>query len=97
MASTINYLNYILNQLSDLDNITYKKMMGEFLLYYDGILIGGIYDDRFLIKKTKSNEAYNLKDEVPYDGAKSMWLVSNIDDKKETENLVLNAYNDLLK
>ena len=97
MASSKSYLDFILEQLSILDDIQYRPMMGEFILYYKDKIVGGIYDDRFLIKKTKSNEAYNLKDEVPYDGAKSMWLVPNIDDKKETENLVLNVYNDLLK
>ena len=94
MASTINYLNYILNQLSDLDNITYKKMMGEYMLYKDGVLFGGVYDDRFLVKKTKSLDDSELKEEIPYPGAKPMLLVDS-EDPDEIEELVISIYKDL--
>ena len=82
MSSTVDYRDYILDKLND-PKVTYRPMMGEYLLYYDGTLFGGIYDDRFLMKVTKSavllmNEAVY---EVPYDGAKEMLLVDNVEDK----------------
>ena len=80
MASSFLFKEYILNQLKTLDNITYKPMMGEFLLYYNGTLFGGIYDDRFLIKKTKSNAKYSLQEEIPYENAKPMYMIENTDD-----------------
>ena len=92
MASSTDYLDYVLELLRNLDSITYKKMMGEYLLYQDGILFGGIYDDRFLIKVSKSNN--NLQLEVPYDGAKSMYLVDS-DNPNEIEVLVNNVVKDL--
>lgn len=92
MASTVDYLDYVLELLSDLENITYKKMMGEYLLYKDGILFGGIYDNRFLIKKTISN--INLKEEIPYPSAKPMYLI-NIEDKEEISILINNVIKDL--
>ena len=92
MASSKDYLEYVLELLRNLDSITYKKMMGEYLLYQDGVLFGGIYDDRFLIKVTKSNNSLQL--EVPYDGAKSMYLVDS-DNPNEIEVLVNNVVKDL--
>ena len=77
MASSVDYLNYVLDNLRKVDNITYKRMMGEYLIYSDGILFGGIYDDRFLIKITKSNEELDLAKEIPYPGAKPMYLVDS--------------------
>ncbi len=79
MASSIEYRDFILEQLSSLGDITCKPMMGEFLLYYKGVLFGGIYDDRFLVKKTPSNAKYNMDDAIPYDGAKTMYLVDDVD------------------
>ena len=84
MASSKDYLEYILNQLSLLDTITYKPMMGEYILYYNGKIAGGIYDNRLLIKPCDSAVEY-LKDviyEKPYDKAKEMILVENIDNQK---------------
>ena len=75
MASSLDYLNYVLDLLREVSNITYKKMMGEYMLYKDGVLFGGVYDDRFLIKKTKSLVDSGLKEETPYPGAKPMLLV----------------------
>ena len=92
MASSKDYLEYVLELLRNLDSITYKKMMGEYLLYQDGVLFGGIYDDRFLIKVTKSNN--NLSLEVPYEGAKSMYLVDT-ENPNEIEVLVNNVVKDL--
>ena len=83
MASSIDYLEYVLDLLRDIKVITYKKMMGEFLLYKNNILFGGIYDDRFLIKKTKSVESLGLKEVIPYPTAKPMLLV----DTEDTEQI----------
>lgn len=92
MASTKDYLDYILEQLSELDEISYRAMMGEYILYYKGKVFGGIYDNRFLVKPTKS--ALTLMPdallELPYDGAKKMLLVDNIENK-EFLNRLLNA------
>ena len=87
MASSTDYLEYILELLKEVNGITYKKMMGEFLLYKDGILFGGVYDNRFLIKKTKSLESSGLKEQIPYPSAKAMLLVDN-EDPDEIKELV---------
>ena len=83
MASSKQYLDFILEQLSELEEITYRSMMGEYIIYYRGKIVGGIYDDRFLVKSVKSAIAYmpNAKYELPYDGAKEMLLVDNVDNK----------------
>ena len=94
MASSLDYLNYVLDLLREVSNITYKKMMGEYMLYKDGVLFGGIYDDRFLVKKTKSLEASELKEEIPYPGAKPMLLVDS-EDSEEIAELVIYIYKDL--
>lgn len=83
MASTKDYLDYILEQLSGLEDITHRAMMGEYIIYYKGKVIGGIYDNRFLIKPTKSAKALmpEAPFELPYEGAKEMLLVENIEDR----------------
>ena len=90
MASSKDYLAYILEQLSGLDGIRYRPMMGEYLLYYQGKLVGGIYDDRLLVKPTPS--AGKLLPEspfvLPYEGAKEMLLVDEIDDRELLANLL---------
>ena len=95
MSSTKEYKDYILEQLSLLDDISYKPMMGEYLLYYNSILFGGIYDDRLLIKKTENNKKYNMEESIPYDGAKSMYLVDDIDNRESLKDIVIDTYNDL--
>ena len=77
MASSKEYLNFILEQLSDLDDVSYRAMMGEYIIYYRGKVVGGIYDDRFLVKPTKSAVTMmpNADTELPYDGAKEMLLL----------------------
>ena len=83
MPSSKEYLNYLLEQLSDLNNVAFRTLMGEYIIYYKGKIIGGIYDDRFLVKPTKTSIKL-LSDasfEIPYEGAKEMLLVDNIDDK----------------
>lgn len=83
MASTNEYLQFILEQLSLLDGITYRAMMGEFILYYKGKVVGGIYDNRLLVKPVSSAIVYmpEASYELPYAGAKEMLLVDNVDDK----------------
>ena len=84
MASSKEYLDFILEQLSDLDEVSYRAMMGEYIIYYRGKVVGGIYDDRFLVKPTKSavTMMHDANRELPYDGAKEMLLVDDVDNKK---------------
>lgn len=97
MATTKEYKDFILEQLSLLDNITYKQMMGEYLLYYDGLLFGGIYDDRLLIKIVEGNKKYDMSKSIPYENAKPMYLVDDVDDKEKLKDIILDTYNDLIK
>jgi len=94
MASSKDYLEYVLELLREVNDITYKKMMGEYMLYKNGILFGGVYDNRFLVKKTKSLENSGLKEQIPYPSAKSMLLIDS-EDSDEIKRLVLLAINDL--
>jgi len=94
MASSKDYLEYVLELLKEVEGITYKKMMGEYMLYNEGIIFGGVYDNRFLIKKTKSLENSGLKEQIPYPSAKSMFLIDS-EDPDEIKRLVLLAINDL--
>ena len=89
MATTKEYLDYVLDLLRECKGITYKKMMGEYILYKDGVIIGGIYDNRFLLKKSKQLEKYNFTEAIPYPGAKPMLLV-DIEDSFELKNLIEN-------
>lgn len=97
MSSSKDYLEFILDQLSSLDEISYKAMMGEYIIYYQGKIIGGIYDDRFLVKPTKSAKQMmpNVQYETPYEGAKKMLLVDDIDNK-DFLNKLLNSMVDEL-
>lgn len=95
MATTKEYKDFVLEQLNSLSNITCKPMMGEYLLYYNGILFGGIYDDRLLVKIVDSNKKYNMQESIPYDGAKNMYLVDDIDNQEKLKDIVLNTYKDL--
>lgn len=97
MASSQDYLQFVLEQLSELDDISYRAMMGEFILYYRGKIIGGIYDDRLLVKPVPSAVAYmqNPTYELPYDGAKEMLLVSSVDDREYLAGLIRVMYDDL--
>ena len=91
MASTKEYRDFILEQLSVLEDISCKPMMGEYLFYHNGILFGGIYDDRFLVKKTETNKEYDMKDSIPYDGAKPMYLVEDVDNQDTLKDIVLDT------
>ena len=97
MASSKEYLHFILEQLSDLDDVSYRPMMGEFILYYHGKIVGGIYDDRLLVKKTRS--ALELMPaaicELPYEGAKEMLLVDEVDSKEFLTELFEAMYEEL--
>lgn len=97
MASSKEYLGFILEQLSELEEITYRSMMGEYIVYYRGKIVGGIYDDRFLVKPVKSAIAYmpNAKYELPYDGAKEMLLVDDVDNKEYLTGLFNSMYKEL--
>lgn len=97
MASKKEYLDYILEQLSGLDDVSYRKMMGEYIIYYKNRIIGGIYDDRFLVKPTDSAKRLmpEASSELPYEGAKPMLLVENTDDRNFLCEL-LNALSDEL-
>ena len=83
MASSKEYLDFVLEQLSDLNNIRYRPMMGEFIIYYKDKVIGGIYDDRFLVKQTNSSKKLmpDAPLELPYEGANEMFLVEEIENK----------------
>lgn len=97
MASTKNYLDFILGQLSDLDEISYRAMMGEYIIYYREKIVGGIYDDRFLVKPVKSAILLmpDATFELPYDDAKEMILVDNVDDKHFLTELLNAMYDEL--
>ena len=90
MASSKGYLDFILEQLSELDGISWRAMMGEYIIYYRGKVIGGIYDDRFLVKPTKSAAAMmpNADKEIPYEGAKEMLLVDNVENREFLRDLL---------
>ena len=97
MASSKEYLDFILEQLSELNDVSYRAMMGEFIIYYRGKIVGGIYDDRFLVKPTKSAVAMmpNADMEPPYDGAKEMLLVDDVDNKEFLTKLLEAMYFEL--
>ena len=97
MASSKEYLDFIMDQLSSLEDVSYRSMMGEYIIYYQGKIIGGIYDDRFLVKPTKSAKRLmpDARLERPYDGAKEMLLVDDVD-SRDFLNELLNAVVDEL-
>ena len=88
MASTKEYRDFILEQLSEVPNIICRPMMGEFLLYSNNVLFGGIYDDRLLVKIVPENEQYKMTKEIPYDGAKPMYFVEDVDNKEKLAEIV---------
>ena len=98
MASSREYLQFILEQLSDLEEINYRAMMGEYIIYYRGKIVGGIYDNRLLVKPVKSAISYMPKAsyELPYNGAKEMLLVEDVDNKEFLTGLFNAMYDELL-
>ena len=99
MASSKEYLDFILDQLSGLDEISYRAMMGEYIVYYRGRIVGGIYDDRFLVKPTKSAVSMmpDADKELPYEGAKEMLLVDNVENREFLQELLNAMYDELKK
>ena len=97
MGSSKEYLEYILEQLSDLEDISHRAMMGEYILYYRGKIFGGVYDDRFLIKPVKiAREMMSDADmELPYDGAKEMLLVDDVENREFLKELIEAMYDEL--
>lgn len=97
MSSSKEYLEYIVEQLSDLDDISYRAMMGEYIIYYRGKIIGGIYDDRFLVKPVKvaKNMMPDADIELPYEGAKEMLLVEDVEDRDFLMELFEKMYKEL--
>ena len=90
MASSKEYLEFILDQLSELDDISFRTMMGEYIIYYRSKVIGGIYDDRFLVKPTRSSLAMMpyTDMELPYEGAKEMLLVDDVENREFLKKLL---------
>ena len=97
MPSSKAYLDFIMDQLSGLDGVSCRAMMGEYIIYYKGKVIGGIYDDRFLVKPTKSAARLmpSAQRELPYEGAKEMLLVDHVDDRALLESLLTEMYEEL--
>ena len=97
MASSKDYLDFILEQLSELEDISHRAMMGEYIIYYQGKVVGGIYDDRFLVKPTKTAVAMmpNASMELPYEGAKEMLLVDDVANREFLHVLLEAMYEEL--
>lgn len=97
MASSKEYLQFILEQLSELKEISFRPMMGEFIIYYQGKIIGGIYDDRFLVKPVKAAKQLmpNVSFEIPYEGAKEMLLIDDVDNREFLVELLNAVYDEL--
>ena len=94
MATSNDYLVYVLDLLRETRGITYKKMMGEYILYKDNIIFGGIYDNRFLVKKVNGLEEYELKEAIPYPSAKPMYLIDS-EDPDEINEIVKKVVKEL--
>ena len=97
MASSKEYLDFILEQLSELDDVSYRVMMGEYIIYYRGKIVGGIYDDRFLVKPVKAavDMMPDADKEVPYEGAKEMLLVDDVENRAFLRELLEEMYGEL--
>jgi TfoX/Sxy family transcriptional regulator of competence genes len=97
MASSKEYLEFIMDQLSGLDEVSHRAMMGEYVIYYRGKIVGGIYDDRFLVKPTKSAVSMmpDADKELPYEGAKEMLLVDNVENREFLQELLNAMYDEL--
>ena len=97
MASSKEYLEFVLEQLSELEDISYRAMMGEYIIYYRGKVIGGIYDDRFLVKQTKTalKMMPDADLELPYEGAKEMIMVDDVDNRDFLKELFESMFDEL--
>ena len=97
MASSKDYLDFIMDQFSDLEEVTARKMMGEYIIYYRGKIVGGIYDDRFLVKPVRAAVELmpEAQRELPYEGAKEMLLVDDVDNREFMCTLLRAMYDEL--
>ncbi len=95
MSTTKEYRDFVVEQLGELGNINCRSMMGEYLLYYNNILFGGIYDNRLLVKIVESNKKYNMQEQIPYESAKPMYLIDDIDNKEKLKEIVVETCKDL--
>lgn len=95
MATSKDYKEFILEQLDLLDNINCRAMMGEYLLYFNNILFGGIYDNRLLVKIVNSNKKYNLQEQLPYESAKPMYLIDDVDNKEKLKEIIVETCKEL--
>lgn len=91
MATTKENYNYIIDALSKIGGITSRPMMGEYLLYYNSLLFGGIYDNRVLVKITDTNKKYNMNEEIPYKGAKLMYHIKDLENEELVKNIILDT------
>ncbi len=97
MATSKDFKEFILEQLSVLDGTTCRPMMGEYLLYYNGLLFGGIYDNRFLVKITETNKKYNLEEQIPYETAKPMYMIEDVENRELIRDIVIDTCKGLNK
>ena len=97
MASSKEYRDFILEQLSEVPDVTCRPMMGEFLLYSAGVLFGGIYDDRLLVKIVPSNAEFSMSEAIPYEGGKPMYLVEDVGDKPRLTQIITSTIDGLSK
>lgn len=98
MTTSKGEINHILEKLTPIGDFTVRPMMGEYLLYYNGVLVGGVYDNRLLIKKTDSNINCNLPEKIPYDTAKrTMYHIVSFNNLEQIKTIITNAYHDLKK
>lgn len=95
MATTKEFHDYVIENLKVLDKIFCRPMMGEYLLYYDDILFGGIYDNRVLIKIVDNNKKYNLEEQIPYKGAKPMYMVNDLENKEYSKSVIIDTCSNL--
>ena len=97
MASSKEYIGYVMDQLSELEEVSYRPMMGEYVIYYRGKVVGGVYDNRLLVKPARLAVAMlpNCVMEVPYEGAKEMLYVEEVDDREKLCELIKAMYDDL--
>lgn len=96
MASSKEYLEFVKDQLRNLDGITIRPMFGEYVIYLNNLVIGGIYDDRLLVKKTESNKKFDMDECIPYPNAKPMYFVDEIDNIEILEKIILETYQGLM-
>lgn len=95
--TTKEFKEYVLEALHFLPGIVCKPMMGEYLLYYNGTLFGGIYNNRVLIKRTESNKCFQLEEQIPYEGAKPMYFLTDLEEKETVEKLIVETVEYLQK